>query len=747
MNVRFLAGFVAALAFSTAANAELNTSTYVSWDGNGDGRVEGDMTGVGPVTLYDGAGGDMWDGGDQFIYLHDENKVVGDFTATARVIGQTESIDGRWGKNGINATANLSGLSQHAMTIVATGTHSQTAVPEAGEHSPVPVRVGGRLNMDGTGGFERPVFDPVTGGEIPNNVFQEIVPNVANPETNVSWLRLQYKAETNTFLSAFAPDVDGVPGAWGYSAPVEDVPLPTADDGEGWYVGLAYSVHNSMDANIGNLADAGGFDGEPQHGVTYDNYSIVNEFLPQELAVGGTAIGALTIAGEGSGLAFGDPEVVSGLSQYWFAGNMRPGNGDASGPEEYIAVGTTGNEAHPLINPTGRAIVTDTTWWRGGQGNPVTNAELPSYPAEIAGSAGWTGDNYGVKLVGEIFIPEDGEYIIRDGIDDFAMIAIDVDGNGELDALNDLATTDVGTIGGASLDDVHVLDDDWANADGGSQAPEFHGFAEFENISADGDWRKIEVWMGEGGGGDAGVLYMGDLADPDIFSEVDEVLDAPLSPEARDAYLVKQENLRTTITPVIGGASAATLDGDVHYIVQANADGSDQIIVDDADGTLVTSLDVSGATIVIRADGVAEGTAISLFDADSLTGTDTLNLVFDDASQWDVSDLANGVITFGAGGGPVCDATTSGDINGDGSVGFPDFLILSANFGSAVTGAGHLEGDLDCDGSVAFADFLVLSNAFGTTVGAEAANVPEPSGITLLGVAAFLGGLIRRRRR
>lgn len=228
---------------------------------------------------------------------------------------------------------------------------------------------------------------------------------------------------------------------------------------------------------------------------------------------------------------------------------------------------------------------------------------------------------------------------------------------------------------------------------------------------------------------------------------LDEVLDAALPPEARDAFLVKQEDLRTTITPVIGGASAATLDPDVHYIVQANADGADQIVVDDAEGSLVTSLDVSGATIVVRDDGLTEGTSINLFGADSISGTDSLNLVFSDASQWDVSNLANGVITFGSGGGPACDATTGGDINGDGSVGFPDFLILSANFGTSVTGASHLQGDLDCEGNVAFADFLVLSNAFGTTVGAEASNVPEPSGLALLSVAGLLVGLIRRRRR
>ena len=54
-----------------------------------------------------------------------------------------------------------------------------------------------------------------------------------------------------------------------------------------------------------------------------------------------------------------------------------------------------------------------------------------------------------------------------------------------------------------------------------------------------------------------------------------------------------------------------------------------------------------------------------------------------------------------------------GDINGDGSVGFPDFLILSANFGQSVDPGTN--GDIDGDGMVGFPDFLALSANFGAT--------------------------------
>lgn len=96
--------------------------------------------------------------------------------------------------------------------------------------------------------------------------------------------------------------------------------------------------------------------------------------------------------------------------------------------------------------------------------------------------------------------------------------------------------------------------------------------------------------------------------------------------------------------------------------------------------------------------------------------------------------------------GQSCDPNTMGDLDGNGSVEFADFLILSENFGSEVSG--HQEGDIDCNGSVEFADFLVLSENFGSTVGSTvgaAASVPEPSAHLLLGVSMLLIGAIRRR--
>ena len=90
---------------------------------------------------------------------------------------------------------------------------------------------------------------------------------------------------------------------------------------------------------------------------------------------------------------------------------------------------------------------------------------------------------------------------------------------------------------------------------------------------------------------------------------------------------------------------------------------------------------------------------------------------------------------------PLCDPNTMGDIDGDGTVAFGDFLILSANFGQTVDS--HSLGDIDCSGDVAFADFLLLSANFGQSVGAQ--SVPEPNGWALVMLAA-VGCLALRRQ-
>ena len=84
--------------------------------------------------------------------------------------------------------------------------------------------------------------------------------------------------------------------------------------------------------------------------------------------------------------------------------------------------------------------------------------------------------------------------------------------------------------------------------------------------------------------------------------------------------------------------------------------------------------------------------------------------------------------------GPItCDASTGGDIDGNGLVDFADFLILADNFGTEVDS--HELGDIDCSGLVDFADFLRLSANFGSIQ--VVSEVPEPNAASL-GLFALL---------
>ena len=87
-------------------------------------------------------------------------------------------------------------------------------------------------------------------------------------------------------------------------------------------------------------------------------------------------------------------------------------------------------------------------------------------------------------------------------------------------------------------------------------------------------------------------------------------------------------------------------------------------------------------------------------------------------------DLTTGsVITFNAPG------STSPDFDGDGTVGFPDFLAFAGSFGAS-RGDARYEAryDLDGDGSVAFSDFLIFAGAFGSEVPPSGGGGGTPAG-------------------
>ena len=284
--MRAFASVLAALIFSTAAFADLDTFTYVSTDGGGSGDWEGDMTAQLPVTLLDSDGGDMWNGGDQFAYLHEGAKIPAgsSYTAKVRVVSQTQAIDGKWGKAGIVAAQNLAGSSATATTQVAFGNGSQTYVNNDGSTTtgsdPVPVRLGGRTApLPPDSGFEDGIpADAAYTGAIDGDG------NVANV-LEQRWLSLEYNAATNQYIAGVARDINGTPGVWNYSAPRDDVNI-NADGGH--YIGLGYSAHD--DLNFDQVART-----DKLHGVTFDNWSL--EVVPEPASFSMIAFGILGLLG------------------------------------------------------------------------------------------------------------------------------------------------------------------------------------------------------------------------------------------------------------------------------------------------------------------------------------------------------------------------------------------------------------------------------------------------------------------
>ena len=62
----------------------------------------------------------------------------------------------------------------------------------------------------------------------------------------------------------------------------------------------------------------------------------------------------------------------------------------------------------------------------------------------------------------------------------------------------------------------------------------------------------------------------------------------------------------------------------------------------------------------------------------------------------------------------VGEALATPDFNGDGIVGFADFVQFAAQFGLSQDDAGYeARYDLDEDGMIGFGDFVIFAKAFG----------------------------------
>ena len=427
-------------------------------------------------------------------------------------------------------------------------------------------------------------------------------------------------------------------------------------------------------------------------------------------SVAGLGIGNQALSGSRSNQVFGPAgENVPGLGQSWFA-VANPGSKEA-----LDNIFLNNDTAVPYFQADG-----GTSWWSGS--TPVTG--VPQYPAEVDGVI--TGDNYSVKLEGEILIEESRSIQFLDGVDDFAYLAIDTDRSG---------------IAGDSDAEVLINDNVWTGALGSGNGGAPIVEVEFEDIADGGEWLAIEFNMAEGGGGDSGMLFWNVPDVDDQFFPLAQD-DGVLEGDA-EFLLIADDFLRSPSTPpeLLSSDLSASIPASAsgwEFEIDVAGDTADAFVLENPDADVFsTTLDVDGADFFLNVDGdVVEGDSFQIVVADNITGTPTIS-----PEGWSF-DASTGSVVFGE--LSLCNPDTMGDLDGSGDVAFADFLILSNNFGSEVSS--HTEGDIDCSGDVAFADFLVLSNNFGQAVGAEASSVPEPSSWALLCLAGLCVGLVRRRR-
>ena len=135
-----------------------------------------------------------------------------------------------------------------------------------------------------------------------------------------------------------------------------------------------------------------------------------------------------------------------------------------------------------------------------------------------------------------------------------------------------------------------------------------------------------------------------------------------------------------------------------------------------ADGGLV-------GTVRFRATAAFSGTAIRLVRAELSRG-----------GQFEIVTLNTRVeLPF---------QSLTSDFDGDGRVGFADFLAFAGQFG-ACQGDGRYEAqyDLDSDGAIGFGDFLLFSNSFGKEAGggSEETQVTIPDASLRAAIEAALG--------
>lgn len=243
------------------------------------------------------------------------------------------------------------------------------------------------------------------------------------------------------------------------------------------------------------------------------------------------------------------------------------------------------------------------------------------------------------------------------------------------------------------------------------------------------------------------VEFLVSLSDGSELNGIVEYIGAPnnltlrVDPTTGEAEISHQSNFvgpfEVTGYSILSGSGA--LDPSAWSSI-TNATGDDSWIIANPGANAIAEFSASSMSVF------ATGTEHALGKIFTPGGVE--DLVFEFATAGG-DTVVLGTVEYGPldaiiGGGCTPANALAGDLDGNGTVEFADFLVLAENFGQQVSA--YSDGDVDCNGTVQFADFLTLAENFGKSVGAQAAAVPEPSGWALLGLG-IIGVLTARRRQ
>jgi hypothetical protein len=378
---------------------------------------------------------------------------------------------------------------------------------------------------------------------------------------------------------------------------------------------------------------SGGISNDPQSGSA-SGWSLLIDGVNSWTVRSGTTTDergeAIHVGGKGStriasgsvslrNAVYGPSTESPGLTQEWWQQN-NPGN--------KAAIDSLFTNLLPNVGPFKGTDGGGTgTWWTG---NGTAIAGIQNYPAT---TSALLRENYITRLTGEIFIPENGAIRFKDGVDDFTYLTIDLNGNGILGEADD----------GNGQSEILINDNTWTNVEtsgnGGSPV-----VSRNFTVDAGGEWVAMEFNTGEGGGGDAGVLYWdynGGIGGGTGFPAAQaDGIDLATNGAA---LLVPDTNLRSTIAPIISAELVASLSEPLTYEFEIAPDGShDTLTVTNPNTSLYTSIiDLSGAHLAVLFTGEepAPGTVADFLDGAIEGNYASITLP---PGNWDVTGLEPG---------------------------------------------------------------------------------------------------------